>query len=90
MVQSLTSGIVLTALPQGLGSGSIYTLTAADLGKTISVVASYTDSGAFDHNVSSGGTPLIQPVYAPSQPNHTVELNATANLEMIWVERALL
>ena len=48
-------------------------------------MVSYTDSGAFDHNVSSGGTPLIQPVYAPSQPNHTVELDATAIAEMIWV-----
>ena len=47
-------------------------MTAADLGKTITVVASYTDGGAFD--ASSGGTAAIQPIYTPSQPNHFVDL----------------
>ena len=77
---------VTGALSYGLATDANYTLTAADLGKTITVVASYTDGGAFDHNMSSGGTAAIQPIYTPSQPNHFVDLNSSVNMEMIWVE----
>ena len=67
-------------------SGSSSRATPADAGSVITVTASYTDGGSFEHNVSSGGTAAIQSIYVPSQPNHTVDLNATVNLEMIWVE----
>ena len=67
-------------------TGSTYVPTPADAGSVITVTASYTDGGSFEHNVSSGGTAAIQPIYVPSQPNHFVDLNATVNLEMIWVE----
>ena len=36
--------------------------------------------------MSSAGTASVQPFYEPSQPNHYVDLNATVDLEMIWVE----
>ena len=85
-VSWFTRNPVTGALSYGSATDSNYTLTQADLGKTISVVASYTDGGSFDHNLSSGGTAAIQPIYTPSQPNHTVDLNASVNLEMIWVE----
>ena len=29
---------------------------------------------------------MIQPLYEPSQPNHFVDLNASVDLEMIWVQ----
>ena len=67
-------------------TGSTTLLTPADAGSIITVVASYIDGGSFEHNASSAGTAAIQSIYAPSQPNHTVDLNATVNLEMIWVE----
>ena len=85
-VSWFTRDPVTGALLYGYASDANYTLTAGDLGKTITVVASYTDGGAFDHNVSSSGTAPIQPIYNPSLPNHTVDLNASVNLEMIWVE----
>ena len=69
------------ALSYGSAADANYTFTAADLGKTITVVASYTDGGSFDHNVSSGGTAAIQPIYTPIQPNHFVDLNSTVNLK---------
>ena len=42
-------------------SGANYTLTEADLGKSISVIASYTDGGSFEHNITSSETSIIQP-----------------------------
>ena len=45
-----------------------YTLTAADLGKTITVMARYMDGGGFEHNFSSAGTPLVYPAYYPPDP----------------------
>jgi formylglycine-generating enzyme required for sulfatase activity/uncharacterized protein YjbI with pentapeptide repeats len=42
--------------------------------------------GSFVNNVSSSGTAPIQPIYNPSLPNHTIDLNASVSLEMIWVE----
>ncbi|MDG1325750.1 MAG: SUMF1/EgtB/PvdO family nonheme iron enzyme, partial [Opitutales bacterium] len=74
------------SLIYGSANDANYTLTLADIGKTITVVAGYTDGGGFEHNVSSAGTPLVYPAYHPYQPNHFVDLNATVNLEMIWVE----
>ncbi|MFL2914388.1 MAG: BspA family leucine-rich repeat surface protein [Opitutales bacterium] len=73
-------------LTYGLAKDANYTLIEADLGSVITVKATYTDGGAFEHNVSSAGTASVQPLYEPSQPNHFVDLNATVDLEMIWVE----
>jgi len=73
-------------LTYGFAKDANYTLLHADLGSAITVMASYTDDGGFDQNVSSGGTAAIQPIYTTSQPNHFVELNSTVDLEMIWVE----
>ena len=61
------------ALSYGYASDANYTLTAADLGKTITVMASYTDGGAFDHDVSSVGI-------APIQNSAPTNLNVTAPL----------
>ena len=35
-------------------------------------------------------TVSLQDMYEPSQPNHLVDLNATLNMEMIWVELRVL
>ena len=43
---------VTGALYYGYASGANYTLTEADLGKSISVIASYTDGGSFEHNIT--------------------------------------
>ena len=72
-------------LTYGFAKDANYTLLHADLGSAITVMASYTDDGGFDQNVSSGGTAAIQPIYTTSQPNHFVDLNSTVDLEMIWV-----
>ena len=64
-VSWFTRDPVTGALSYGSASDANYTLTAADLGKTITVIASYTDSGSFEHNVSSAGTAAVQSIYAP-------------------------
>ena len=40
----------------------------------------------FNATVEGSFTVILTDVYEPSQPNHTVDLNSTVNLEMIWVE----
>ena len=85
-VSWFTRDPVTGALTYGSASDGNYTLTAADLGKTITVMARYMDGGGFEHNFSSAGTPLVYPAYYPSRPNHFVDLNSSVNLEMIWVE----
>ena len=74
-VSWFTRNPVNGALSYGSATDANYTLTAADLGKTITVVASYTDGGAFDHNVSSVAT-------LPVQSNNSIptDLNSTAPL----------
>ena len=42
--------------------------------------------GSFEHNADWAERPPFNPFAPPSQPNHVVDLNATVNLEMIWVE----
>ena len=42
-----------------VGTGSIYTLTQAEVGKTITVTASYTDGGGFAESVASGPTVAV-------------------------------
>ena len=40
----------------------------------------------FNATVEGNFTVMLTDLYEPSQPNHFVDLNATVNLEMIWVE----
>jgi surface protein len=47
------------ALSYGPVSGANYTLTAADLGKTITVVASYVDGGSTAESVTSTATSMV-------------------------------
>ena len=60
-VSWFTRDPVTGALYYGYASGANYTLTEADLGKSITVTASYTDGGSFEHNITSPGTSIIQP-----------------------------
>ena len=52
----------------GQSSGTNYLLTQADVGAVITVVASYTDGGGFENNVSSTGTATV--VQANSTPDN--------------------
>ena len=72
-------------------NGSTYVPTPADAGSTSPWPVIPT---AVLWSTPFGGTAAIQPIDAPSQPNHVVDLNATVNLEMIcgtgdfgWVVR---
>ena len=53
-VSWFTRNPVTGALSYGLATDANYTLTQADLGKTITVVASYRDGGGYDHTYRGG------------------------------------
>ena len=55
-------------------SGTNYLLTQADVGAVITVVASYTDGGGFENNVSSAGTATV--VQANSAPDNLSAVGA--------------
>ena len=74
--RNASSGVLSTASV----FGSSYTLTIADFSSTLSVVASYTDGGGFDENVTSSATDQIQAAnQAPTDLNATAPLSISEN-----------
>lgn len=72
----------------GIGSGNAYKVSAADVGKTITVVASYTDGLGKLETVDSAATSAVTLAVAPVAPGFTItpmavlstdELGATVN-----------
>jgi Ca2+-binding RTX toxin-like protein len=60
-----------------IGTGQTYTLTAADVGKTIAVIANYVDDGGTAESVSSALTPVVSvSVNNPPIGNVTISGNA--------------
>jgi Ca2+-binding RTX toxin-like protein len=59
-----------------IGTGSIYTLTQAQVGKTLTAVASYTDLQGKTESVTSSATSLV------SAPQHQ-SLNGTVNIDTL-------
>ena len=53
-------------------------------GSTYSIHVQVKDE--FNATVEGNFTVMLTDIYEPSQPNHTVDLNSSVNLEMIWVE----
>ncbi len=47
-------------------TGSSYTITSADLGYNLSVLASYTDNDGNNHSVASNATSAVQPYTSPA------------------------
>jgi VCBS repeat-containing protein len=85
-VSWFTRDPVTGALSYGPASDANYTLTAADAGSVITVVASYTDGGTFSENVSSSATAQVNTlsafassstVSAPENQTLALDVNAT-------------
>jgi hypothetical protein len=80
-VSWFTRDPITGALSYGSATGATYTLTQADVGKAITVTASYTDGESTNESVASAATVTV--VNANSPPTGTVSITGTAQVGQV-------